>query len=80
MPRLVTAAILVSCRVLRRVQTALAQTPDGQPSFEVATKPAPPPAAIKGSGDRVMVMLRLAAGPAATIQAGIPATTVISRC
>jgi uncharacterized protein (TIGR03435 family) len=61
MTRLVTGAILIS---FAWWGSALGQTPDGQPSFEVATiKPAPPPAAIKGSGDRVMMMMGSRGGP-----------------
>jgi uncharacterized protein (TIGR03435 family) len=64
MPRLVTAAILVGVACGAYAQIALGQTPDGQPSFEVATvKPVPPPAAIKGSGDRVMMRMGSRGGP-----------------
>lgn len=57
MTRLLTGAILISFG-WGYVPKARAQTPDGQPSFEVATvKAAPPPSVIKGSGDRSLVMM-----------------------
>jgi len=63
MTRLLTGAMLISF-ASSGVQTALAQTPDGQPSFEVATvKPAAPPAAIKGSEGRVVMMMGSRGGP-----------------
>ena len=63
MNRVITGAILISFS-WGYVQTTRAQTPDGQPSFEVATiKPAPPPAVIKGSGDRVVMRMGSRGGP-----------------
>lgn len=64
MARLLTGAILIGFAGWGYVPTAHGQTPDGQPSFEVATvKQAPPPAAIKGSGDRVVMMMGSRGGP-----------------
>jgi uncharacterized protein (TIGR03435 family) len=67
MNRLLTGAILIAAISFAGwgcVQTARAQTPDGQPSFEVATvKPTPPPAAIKGSEGRVVMMMGSRGGP-----------------
>ncbi len=77
MTRLITGAILISF-ACGYPQTALAQTPDGQPSFEVATiKPAPPPSVIKGSGDRNLVMMMGSRGGPGT---GDPGRYTCNNC